>query len=406
MKSAWEKHQQAIFDGVIALLLFIFPWSMKLPNVVLALGIFLFILRYKSNKNRDWKQLKKPVYILLYVLCGYWFVKGILTQSLGENKYSLMLPLLVIPVLFLQVKNQLWVVRAFLASVILLVVRALIGISIYAQKGDIELFEGGHINEMLGMERPYLSFLSAMAIFMLMGWPHLIAPLKRYWAYIVAAFLLGFLFFVSGRIAVIIVLVNAVIYFLFYLKTAWYKKGGILLVGAGCIALLLYINPGLRERMFLSTSIENTLAKLEHHEPRVIIWGCAFDMIAQPDFNPVIGFDSEKEIDRRYAICFDQTMENKHRSAFFIQRRLNTHNQFLGSFLASGWIGLILLTAVFGALLVETRKNVTAFALTVALLLFCIVEMVLKRQIGVYLFATTLVFVTFLPAYIAHKKMN
>lgn len=74
--------------------------------------------------------------------------------------------------------------------------------------------------------------------------------------------------------------------------------------------------------------------------------------------------------------------------------KLNTHNQFIGTYLNSGIIGLLLLVGYLVFQFVSSRKNFTKTAMIVSLVLFLLVENVLYRQIGVYLFAIIIVITT------------
>ena len=125
----------------------------------------------------------------------------------------------------------------------------------------------------------------------------------------------------------------------------------------------------------------------------MVIWNCAYDIACDSDFNVFFGLNSQKVLEDKYLDCYAQKMENKYRAAYFISTKKNSHNQFLDIYLFSGLIGFILFTYFFIIQIFSHRKNYIKTAMIISLVLFLLVENVLRRQMGTYLFIIIVSFI-------------
>jgi len=374
------------FDLLFVLLTFSLFFSRKVPNAILILLITVLIFDFKNYKKIDFNLLKIKPFLILLILFFYWILKAIITNSFFDSNYSLLLPIIIIPIIFLKIENKNWIQYSILFIVFLLSIRAYIGLVTYYFKFNKFLpFEGEVINEVLGMERPYLGFISVIAIIISLQLSKYNIKYKKVGiAY--AIYISAFIFIISARISALTVLFITVIFLFFYFKISLKKKLFFFLFSLFFIFTFILLNKNLRERFFITTNYEKSIEKLNRHEPRMIIWNCSYNIINSKDFNPLFGLNSEKEVEKRYLNCYDQTMTNRNRANYFISTKKNSHNQFIDIFLTSGIFGLLIFCIFFAHQFYLYKHEFFKIALLIAIILFLIVENVLRRQIGVYLF--------------------
>ena len=63
------------------------------------------IIDFKEIKELDFRKLIKSPYIILGLLLSYWIFKGLITGTINENKYGLLLPIILIPILILKIQD-------------------------------------------------------------------------------------------------------------------------------------------------------------------------------------------------------------------------------------------------------------------------------------------------------------
>lgn len=401
---AFQIKSPDIYDYLFCLMVIVLPYSLKAPNVIAIVLSLFFIADFKKFIKIDFGRLKKWTFIILGVLVLYWLAKGILTNTLHETKYGLLAPLALLPVLFMKIRKKHRVMFAMVLSGLIYAIRAIYGMAkYYAANHTFSLFEGGDINTVLGQERPYIGFFSIIAIFIAATLAFRYAR-YRYWLAGYILFMTVFVFFISARISIITLLLSTVIYLLFYLKLSWQRKMIYFGVSALVVCMLVFSIKSLRERMFITGDLQKSLAGIQRYEPRVIIWDCAYQIATSTGFESVFGLDSEEQLNALFATCYDQKLTNKHRANFFITTKLNSHNQFIGTYLTSGAVGLGLLLAFFACLFSDSRKNFIKISLVLALFLFFIVENVLRRQLGIYYLALVISLVQFCPLHFGNQK--
>jgi O-antigen ligase len=198
---------------------------------------------------------------------------------------------------------------------------------------------------------------------------------------------------ISARISAITLIFIFILYFIFYLKTSLIKKAILTIIFFSLISGLVSINNNIRERFFLTGSFNEFMIKLNLHEPRVVIWDCAFDISQRDDFNPLIGFSSKLEIENLFKECFGEKISNKYRASYFFESINNSHNQFINTYLVSGLIGLILFSSFFILQLIQHRRIFFKTAMLISLIFFLLVENMLSREFGVYIFCLTILLI-------------
>lgn len=383
-----------VFDYLFCLMIIFLPLSFAYPNIIIILLILIFFFDFKNTKKIDFSPLKKPPVIIIWSLIFYWYVKDIVSGHLLDNKHSLFLLIFIVPVLFLKIQNQIRIYVAFVVLGFVVALNASVGLlDYYFVNHQLLPFEGTVINQILKMERPYLGFICLIAIISSLN---LSFYFRKYaWPMYAYALLMGtFIFIISARISSISLVVILLFYLFFYLKTSFKNKLIFSSVALITIISFVAVNKSFRERLYLNGDTTEAVSKLKSYEPRLVIWSCAKEIIQNPDFNHWFGISSEKKIEDLLVLGYDKKLTNKYRAQYYMDVKLNTHNQFIGTYLNSGIIGLLLLVGYLVFQFVSSRKNFTKTAMIVSLVLFLLVENVLYRQIGVYLFAIIIVITT------------
>lgn len=388
-----EHLKQHIYDYLFCILIIALPFALKFHNIALITLCLYFIIDYKRYKELNFKTLTTLPYLILGVLLLYWVGKGVLTNTFTDNKYSLLIPIVLIAVVALKIKDIYIVLTSVVGVGFIIGTRAVVAVlQNYTQTGELLPFEGKVINAILGMERPYLGFMLIMSIFTAY---YLSMHFKKH-QYVLLAYV-GYtvivLFLISARMSILTLVAVVFIYMLFYLQVSFYKKSMVVFFVFLISALFLNFNKNLRERFFITDNYTETLQKLERHEPRFIIWPCAFEIMNTPEFNLLIGVNSEKELVYKLVDCYRLKIANESRKLFFTQSKFNTHNQFLGIFMILGFLGLFLLLSLLIVLAYQNKHNFFKISLLMALTMFFMVENVLSRQLGAYLFVIIFIMV-------------
>lgn len=385
--------KDSFYDFLFCLLILVLPFSLKAPNIVLISLILFFFIDYKQLKYFEFRKIFKLPYLFLGILILYWFIKGLITGTLNENKYGLLIPILFLPLLALKVRDYYKLLYTIVVCGFIIASRALYGVlNNYIEFKEFLPFEGSSINEIIYMERPYLGFFLIISLLVAIYLWQKLQKLKII-VILYCLYVLITIFLISARMSLITLAILLVVGFLFYLKISIQKRIIFSIFFFISIGLFISFNKNLQERLFITSDYQESIKKFEHHEPRFIIWPCSYSVTESPSFNVFFGLDSEKKLNEFLGECYATKIENKHRADYFVQRKYNTHNQFLGIYLTSGLIGLLLLVSFFIVQWYVGKTNFFKTAITISIFLFFIVENVLYRQIGVYFFGILLVLI-------------
>ncbi|MBZ4035791.1 O-antigen ligase family protein [Flavobacterium sp. 17A] len=274
----------------------------------------------------------------------------------------------------------------------ILVSLILIG-AFFFKTGILPFSNTAEVNKLLLLERPYIGFIAVLGFLLALEKAVEIVKWRKIYIFN-SVVLLGFILLISARISIITIFFIAGIYFLFYLKTKWYKK----ILGALMLFLLFAVivvsNKNIAERFFIKSNLEQSLQQASDYEPRIVIWNCAYKMTKLDDFNFFTGFDGYQTIKNNLLDCYSYSIENASKKEYFLTEKFNTHNQFIDFYLVGGIIAFLLFTLFFIKLFLEVKLDFFKIAITVSFLLFFIVENIFYRQFGCYLFG---IFVLILP---------
>jgi len=151
------------------------------------------------------------------------------------------------------------------------------------------------------------------------------------------------------------------------------------------IALVMTISPSVGGRIqtlykTLEAPEQVNKTDTESNAARILVWKAGWTLFTKHPFFGVGTGDVNDELQHEYDRLGYSGVSEK---------RLNAHNQFLQSAIATGLIGLILLSSLLVTLLVKAWRTENWLLLVFTLLIFLnsLVEGILERQAGVVFFA-------------------
>lgn len=374
-----------IYDYVFALPLLVLPFGKALPNIALALLIVCFLI---GCKNADYKKLLRFPLVILYILLGYIFIKGAITGSLFSewNVYNKLLVLFIIPVLLLKVKNVNILKAGVVAGAVIAAFYTFLLASVYYYKnGSLPFNTGNVVNTLMLLERPYAGFYALVgAVFSF----SLVKQYSKYKALFISSGIVCILFIItiSARISFLTLFTIGLIYLLFFMGIPPLKKA-VFFLGSLCIlAMVLVFNKNISDRFFITGNLEKSLELASDFEPRVIIWPCCYEMTQKEDFNPVFGFSSYSTVENYLVSCYDSKISKPDKKVYYMESRFNSHNQFIDIYLNYGIVGILIFAAFLAGIFYNIKDNFIYLSVFTGLVFFMMVENILQRQTGCYIF--------------------
>lgn len=359
-------------------MMFFLPISLLLDNIFLVIMFLstLFNVKKIINNKIFYYLLAFYLYIIFNGLFNYEFV-------LEQENYIRLLPLLLIPFCLENVDTEIKLkgLLFLFIGIIIIQVNSVYGIINYyyfTEGKKYALKNYSKINEILNYERPYLGFFSALNIIICfylfsIKW-------KRFLSVLISVFSLILIIIISARLAIIVVFLTGVI--VFFKQISIKKLMIALLVLIGTFLIVLLSNSSLKERF---NQIGN--------DARVVTWNGAIHSFNKTN-KYIFGSGSGQltrndllEYYKNYEGFISQDEKNR-----FVSKNYNTHNQYLNELLRGGMIGLLLLLIPQFLLLYFNfhQKNTLAILFLTSIICFCLVENILDRQVGVYLYALLL----------------
>jgi hypothetical protein len=345
----------------------------------------LFMIDFKRDDLTNYT--KSPNFILL-LLVSYLFGQAVLNGSFITDIefYKKYFYVLIIPILFLKVNDFELLKKVALVTINATIIVSLFKIAVfYYNFGYFPFNEGWATNYVLVLERPYAGIFSILSL--ILSFDQLQKKSEKRYLFL-ASFLLSvfFILFIAIRISIVTIFVLFGIYVFFYMKIAL-KRKAILFIGLlTTIALGLIVNKNISKRFFINDSIEKTLEKARESEPRVIIYGCAKDITDQTDFSVFFGTDSYSNIEESLVDCYKNTIEDYSRRNFFLEKRYNTHSQFIDFYLIGGLIAIIIFLGFFVKSIFKFRSSFFTVAILLSFLMMLAIENVFHRQFGCFIF--------------------
>jgi len=389
---------QKIYPYVFALFCASFPFTdlaKAIPNILMGvLGVLFFLVIRKE----DFQKLRlKSLYLFGFLILIGGF-SMIFFQRWDDMSFIVrLLNIVVIILLSLPVKNHILPIKTFVLSSLLLLIISSINLLLYAKSSDSFSFTfGEHINDLLLGERPYLGMLYVTSACLCWFLAEKISGKIRFLWYVVSLIFIGFVFVISARMALISLFVIVIINLFYHkkrLKPSLILTGGIIVSGI----LLFTFNENFKKRFFISNSHYTITEKLAF-EPRYHIWECALGL--KHNTTTLLFGKGFQQTENELVNCYEirEKFHTEDQKQWFITKKFNTHNQYLGIYVSLGIVALMSLLGflVFGFM--EFRKNYYSTALLLLIAMFLITENLFYRQIGIMYMGLLLAFILKLNA--------
>ncbi|MBB1139439.1 O-antigen ligase family protein [Myroides sp. WP-1] len=375
-------------------------FNFKIINLALLALLLFFLVTFKENRAQlfaNWKE-NRLIYGTLLAMIVFQWIHGVIFDDLSEKRFGFLAILFASSTVLLWIKDIRFILYCYLSCLLLLVVIGSYNLLQYYLTTDyFTINKGGHIDTLLVVARPYVGFMLNIGILISLYLSRRQNKYKLYFILLSLLFL-TYLAFIGNRIQIVSLILVALLYGIFYMKTNWIKKAIGLFGFSMAIVLLFALTPTLKERFELNSlsTLDNLVSRLEQKEPRVLIWKCAFSFTHEDTFNPIQGLGKVKTLDDKLAQCYEDNTHGNPMRDYFLEALFNTHNQFIEYYVLTGVVGGGLLCLLFAFLLVKVKRFFIPIALTCSLFNFCFVENLFNRQLGVYLFGFVLTLIVLL----------
>ncbi len=375
------------FEIVFSLLILTLPFSKAIPNLIFAVLFLMFLIEF--NKQ-ELKKISVPL-IIVNGLLIFLIVKSLVFGFILEDYsyYRFFLIIIIISILFIKVKNFLFIKKALLIAVNLSLLFSIYKIALYYLNYHYMPFnDGWAVNRILIQERPYAGFFSLICIIISFD---LMSKAGSYKVLYFLSILIStfFLFIISARISILSLFLIGVIYFIFFFQKRIRFKALLIISITMILASAIFFNENLSKRFFLKDNLQTSYAIAKDSEPRVVIWSCAKKMILSPDFNNFIGNASYNETYSKLTNLYDTSIDNVQKRRWFLNQQYNTHNQFIDFYLIGGILGFSIFILFIAISFYCSKNNFFAISIMISLTLFLMVENMLQRQFGVFIFILT-----------------
>ncbi|MBS1533436.1 MAG: O-antigen ligase family protein [Bacteroidetes bacterium] len=380
------------FEGLLYLLILTIPFFKGIPNIILIILALFFIVDLIRGRKISHLFLDE---VFFFSVVGFLVIKALLnnTYLIDQKIYNGYLLAISGLIIFKKANNLPRLKQMVLLSVNLTAIASLVLISeYYFKKGFLPFEVTTDVNRALILERPYQGFYALIGVLICF---ELSKKAKKYKIALLlnAAFLIGFIVLISARLSLLSLFFIASVFFVFYYQSRFIVKATVLSALIGALLLIVLLNKNTANRFFIKKTYSESIEVASDYEPRLIIWDCAFEMSRQPDFNKLIGSVSYQTIQNHFLNCYDSKIEKPGKKEYYLAEKFNAHNQFIDFYLIGGFLGLSLFVIYFLKNFLLVKSNFTKTSFLLALLFFLIVENVLYRQFGCYLFGLLIVLI-------------
>ena len=185
--------------------MFFLPISTFVDNLFLVLLVFLSFFSERRLYPLKYIGLNSLLFFFMYV-----FMVGLITLNFETKEYIKLLPLVIIPYALTYLRKEIIIngILFLMAAVVIKQIISIYGIIEYyyfTEGKKVALRSYAGINEILGFERPYLGFFSALNVII----AYYFFKEKRVWVFILICFLSTLVVtLISARLGIIIILIS------------------------------------------------------------------------------------------------------------------------------------------------------------------------------------------------------
>lgn len=358
-----------------------------IPNGInIALVILFPLVLYK---NKLYKATKSSVFIWFTVFLVFVTFRSIIFDKIIEDISVIkkLFQILLLIVLSFGLKKEYFkhldsgLVYGTLFSIIYSFINILISIK---ETGEFIFDKGPLINQTLTVQRLYLGLLCCIS---------LIVVLDRYFkglkkVNLILAFIFSsFVFVIAARIAIISTIIILIYYSFFYLKKTIGYLAIVLTISSSIYIIVNNNNVAKRFLHVDDIARTNYFEKIKTHEPRFLIWKYCYEIFKERNILIGNGFEETEEL----LLNKYQSISPKKKRDWFIQKRFNTHNQYLDILLSQGYIGLVIFTIFLFYLFKKSLFSHKFIMLFTTLSLYMLIYNNFHRVLGVFIFSFILI---------------
>lgn len=389
MKVTLDNIYTVLFSVLCFSLAFIGDRFYAIPNGINISLVLIF--PFLVNKQKFINHIVKKPIVWFAIFLSFVLVKSVLLGHFLEDisvikKLSQVLLLLILSC-GIKPKSTETLKSGVVLGTFIAVIYSLIKIGIIViQTTTFDFAKGPIINETLPVQRLYLGLLCTISLILVLD--RFFKNRQKLNLFLAVLFTL-FVFLIAARIAIISVLI-VIIYYVFIMIKAKYKYIVLLLIiSTTSMAVLLNNNLSKRILHLDDTFRESYVDKIAMHEPRFLIWKYSYEALQSTNLFLGNGFNRTEE---KLVSSYKKIPQLK-KSAWFINKRFNTHNQYLDIALSQGFIGLSLFLIFLFQLFVIAKKSHSDFLLLLSALIYMLVYNNFHRVIGVYIFSLIFIFI-------------
>jgi O-antigen ligase len=389
MKVTLDNIYTVLFSVLCFSLAFIGDRFYAIPNGINISLVLIF--PFLVNKQKFINHIVKKPIVWFAIFLSFVLVKSVLLGHFLEDisvikKLSQALLLLILSC-GLKPKSTETLKSGIVLGTFIAVIYSIIKIGIIViQTTTFNFAKGPIINETLPVQRLYLGLLCTISLVLVIE--KFFKNRQKLNLFLAVLFTL-FVFLIAARIAIISVLI-VIIYYVFIMIKAKYKYIVLLLI-ISTTSMVVLLNNNLSKRILHldDTFRESYVDKIAMHEPRFLIWKYSYEALQSTNLFLGNGFNRTEE---KLVSSYKKIPQLK-KSAWFINKRFNTHNQYLDIALSQGFIGLSLFLIFLFQLFVIAKKSHSDFLLLLSALIYMLVYNNFHRVIGVYIFSLIFIFI-------------
>lgn len=380
----------AIYPYVFILLYLIIPFDeyvRALPNILMLILViaFPFIITKKDLKKISISSTLLVVFFIVFLLAN----------SLIQGRFELdfvFIKTMMIPIgivfLYLPIADFKKVNKAIIFSSFIAIVYTLFQFLILVnQNSDVSFLFFQETVDALLIDRVYVGLLCVLSI--LISYKSLTQKYHPDNKYYLASIIINisYLLLIMSKTALVI------LFFLVVLRQFYGKDKKIRLAITGVVLVTILITGYFK---FPAVFQPNTdISKVNYTESnlplgyRTQIWNCVSKISNENSISFFgIGF---RETANKLVSCYTNEIEELETRQNFIDKRFNTHNQYLDFYVSAGLISLILFLGILFFLAYKNHKHFFPTALILTIILFGLVENYFHRQVGAYYLGFVLV---------------
>ena len=389
MKVTLDNIYTVLFSVLCFSLAFIGDRFYAIPNGINISLVLIF--PFLVNKQKFINHIVKKPIVWFAVFLSFILVKSVLLGHFLEDisvikKLSQVLLLLILSC-GIKPKSTETLKSGVVLGTFIAVIYSIIKIGIIViQTTTFDFAKGPIINETLPVQRLYLGLLCTISLILVLD--RFFKNRQKLNLFLAVLFTL-FVFLIAARIAIISVLI-VIIYYVFIMIKAKYKYIFLLLI-ISTTSMVVLLNNNLSKRILHldDTFRESYVDKIAMHEPRFLIWKYSYEALQSTNLFLGNGFNRTEE---KLVSSYKKIPQLKKR-AWFINKRFNTHNQYIDIALSQGFIGLSLFLIFLFQLFVIAKKSHSDLLLLLSALIYMLVYNNFHRVIGVYIFSLIFIFI-------------